>query len=336
MGPSGGLTRRGVLRFGTVIGSAGLAGCSTERVAELDPRRSDGPQSVASGDVPSGDPVGFDWEVFEYTSLERVFERREWDDGGTVHILEAAEFDETLEVDRGEVSDVVEYLEGSDFGAEYVVAFDVTFSRGPYDVAVREVVRRDDEVVIRAVRSGSGEDSDGSTVAGCIRLSRGDDGVPSAARIALEREDPRGDEDDWRQLATYPTDGHSGLSVLMKTEGGEYVDEGYPDELKRGAEYEFVYVVENTEFESQEFTAVTQLQRFDPEGDRELQEREELDRFTTTVEYGGRRAHEREITPTMAGEAIRLQTLLYKGEPPEEPTSENAYHYVHLWVDVVE
>jgi uncharacterized membrane protein len=33
---------------------------------------------------------------------------------------------------------------------------------------------------------------------------------------------------------------------------------------------------------------------------------------------------------------LRLAYLLYKGEAPPEPTVENAYREVHLWVNVTE
>jgi uncharacterized membrane protein len=47
---------------------------------------------------------------------------------------------------------------------------------------------------------------------------------------------------------------------------------------------------------------------------------------TWTEEYG--------ITPTMEGERLRLVFLLYEGEPPANPTLENAYRSSRLWVNV--
>jgi len=38
----------------------------------------------------------------------------------------------------------------------------------------------------------------------------------------------------------------------------------------------------------------------------------------------------------MTGENLRVQYLLYRGDPPAEPTQENAYRSLHLWVDVFE
>jgi len=42
------------------------------------------------------------------------------------------------------------------------------------------------------------------------------------------------------------------------------------------------------------------------------------------------------VAPTLPGERLRLVYLLYKGDPPAEPTVENAYREVHLWVNVSE
>lgn len=63
-------------------------------------------------------------------------------------------------------------------------------------------------------------------------------------------------------------------------------------------------------------------------------EREELDRVSTTPEHGETWQEEYPVTPTMTGEGLRLTFLLYDGEVPVEPTRENAYRELHLWIDV--
>jgi uncharacterized membrane protein len=40
------------------------------------------------------------------------------------------------------------------------------------------------------------------------------------------------------------------------------------------------------------------------------------------------------IAPTLTGQRLRLAYLLYRGQPPADPTVENAYREVHLWVNV--
>jgi uncharacterized membrane protein len=40
------------------------------------------------------------------------------------------------------------------------------------------------------------------------------------------------------------------------------------------------------------------------------------------------------VTPTLTGQRLRLAYLLYRGSPPPDPTVENAYREVHLWINV--
>jgi uncharacterized membrane protein len=61
---------------------------------------------------------------------------------------------------------------------------------------------------------------------------------------------------------------------------------------------------------------------------------EEIDRFNTRVPAGETKRVERAITPTKSGDRMRLSFLLYKGEPPQDPSPENAYRETHLWVSV--
>jgi hypothetical protein len=38
----------------------------------------------------------------------------------------------------------------------------------------------------------------------------------------------------------------------------------------------------------------------------------------------------------MTGERLRLTYLLYRGAPPQTPTTDNAYRELHLWVNVTQ
>lgn len=331
------LTRRRLLQATGVAGIVGLTGCSMDQLAQSDSVDSD--DSVASDNAePSGESTSYAWESFEYSSLAPVMKRHSWDNGGTVRILEDPEVAGILEVDQSAVTDFVEYVEETDFADEFVVALDLSLSSSSYALDVRDVVwESDEEVAIHVHRTGESDDSEGQSIVTAIRISRSEGEVPTAARVAVERGSPRNDEDEWRQLATYSTSGQTGFSMLMEDENGELVAQGYPSELTQGQAYEFVFVIENYEAESQEYTLVTQLQRVntDDGAPYDIEEREELDRFTTEVEYGNSTPKKREIRPTLTGEDLRLAPLLYKGDPPAEPTKENAYQDLALWVDVV-
>jgi uncharacterized membrane protein len=40
------------------------------------------------------------------------------------------------------------------------------------------------------------------------------------------------------------------------------------------------------------------------------------------------------VTPTLRGSDMRLRFLLYRGDPPDEPSIETASHETHLWLNV--
>lgn len=121
--------------------------------------------------------------------------------------------------------------------------------------------------------------------------------------------------------------------VLHENPDGERVAGGYPDQLIMGQSASFVVGIENRESATQAYTVVVQLQ--DLEGET-VTDRTELTRYETQVGPGDRAERELTVTPQAAGQDLRLTYLLYKGTPPEEPTSENAYRRLHTWVTVLE
>lgn len=123
--------------------------------------------------------------------------------------------------------------------------------------------------------------------------------------------------------------------LLTEDDTGELVASDYPEEFVRGETETVIVGIENKEHATIEYTVVVQLQRVDGGGDEaEVVNRQELDRFQTTVMHDETWQDRHTVTPTMVGDDLRLTYLLYKDEPPEEPTIENAYRYVHFWVDV--
>lgn len=132
-----------------------------------------------------------------------------------------------------------------------------------------------------------------------------------------------------------PADATTEFYLLTENDDGELVAADYPEELVAGDPASLTVGIDNMEFEQVDYTVVVQLQEVErtDDGVRVL-ERRQLDRFEASLdgEERWRRAHE--ITPTMTGEDLRIQYLLYRGEPPDDPTAETAYRTLHLWVDV--
>jgi uncharacterized membrane protein len=83
------------------------------------------------------------------------------------------------------------------------------------------------------------------------------------------------------------------------------------------------------------YTVVVQLQEVEvANNSTTVLDRTELDRFETTVPHNETHHQRHTLRPTRSGENLRVQYLLYMGEPPDDPTGENAYRELHVWMDV--
>ncbi|WP_336361995.1 DUF1616 domain-containing protein [Halalkalicoccus salilacus] len=134
-----------------------------------------------------------------------------------------------------------------------------------------------------------------------------------------------------------PQDGEqfSEFYLLTEDDDGELVADNYPEEFVQGESESVIIGIENQEHETVDYTVVVQLERVEGEGNEtSVTEREELDRISTTLGHGETWQEEYSVSPTMTGEGLRLTFLLYDGEVPAEPTRENAYRELHLWIDV--
>lgn len=130
--------------------------------------------------------------------------------------------------------------------------------------------------------------------------------------------------------------------ILTENETGELVADGYPTEFERGESESVVVTVANHEYEPTSYSVVLQLQRIEETAVGNQTTLIVQDRETLDVVETGELAHdqtwhrESDIEPTMTGDQLRLAFLLYQDTPPDEPTSENAYEEVYLWVNVEE
>lgn len=125
--------------------------------------------------------------------------------------------------------------------------------------------------------------------------------------------------------------------LLTEDEDGDLTADGYPSEFTRSEGQTLVVGITNHERETINYTVVVQVQQVEIEADEIVTlEQEELDRFQTRLADSDTWHHSHEITPSISGENLRLTYLLYKQEPPEEPTQENSYQNLHLWIDVAD
>lgn len=130
-----------------------------------------------------------------------------------------------------------------------------------------------------------------------------------------------------------PQDGeqYTTMQLLSEDDSGDLVAANYPEEIGPRGVVPLVVAVDNQEGETMEYTAVAQQQRLE---DGEVVEREEIDRFDYRLEDGATGHADRTLEPTAEDGEIRIALLLYPGDTPETPTTENAYRYTHVWTEV--
>lgn len=134
-----------------------------------------------------------------------------------------------------------------------------------------------------------------------------------------------------------PTQGESFTEFYLLTEqdNGSLVADGYPTEFTAGEPESIVVGIGNHEHQNQAYTTVVTIQdvRVANNSTTILAENE-LRRVQTRIADGETWHQQLEIAPSMTGERLRLQFLLYRGEAPSPVSTETAYRETHLWVNV--
>ena len=125
--------------------------------------------------------------------------------------------------------------------------------------------------------------------------------------------------------------------LLTETPEGELVADDYPETMAVNETAELIVGIGNNEYEPTEYHVVVQLQEVETANNSTtVLERTEIDRFDATVEHNETHHERHTLRPTRTGEDLRVQYLLYRDSVPEDPTGENAYRELHLWIDVGE
>jgi uncharacterized membrane protein len=136
---------------------------------------------------------------------------------------------------------------------------------------------------------------------------------------------------------TAPMDGSqsSELALLTETKDGDYVSADYPTQPQIGQSEQLVVSVENHESEWTAYSVVL-VQRMVKDGDTIEAERLATHRETVDPGETWYQPHEIEPADGLVDSNQRLTYLLYRGEPPADPTVENAYRTVWITVDVID
>lgn len=92
--------------------------------------------------------------------------------------------------------------------------------------------------------------------------------------------------------------------------------------------------ITNHEGERTTYTVVTVLQRFTTsDGRRVLVSQQRLNTTSVTVAPGETSRFRHEFDGDVSGTNNRLTYLLYAGEPPSDPSTDDSYRDIHVWVD---
>lgn len=111
----------------------------------------------------------------------------------------------------------------------------------------------------------------------------------------------------------------------------------YPTELVHGEPQPVIVGATNHGEKPANYTVLVVLQRIDrANGTVTITAQTRLDRFALRVRSNKTVHERREVVPTMVGSHLRLAFLLYRTQPPTNPSLENAYREVHLFVNVTD
>jgi uncharacterized membrane protein len=133
-----------------------------------------------------------------------------------------------------------------------------------------------------------------------------------------------------------PTTGESFTSFAVLSEGddGQLVAGNYPAEFEQNETRNVTIWVANHENRPVRYTTVVELQRFDSDATTRPVETRELGRVSFTTTDNETVTREFGIDPPITHPRLRVTFLLYRGEPPADPSVGNAYRSVHFWANV--
>lgn len=134
-------------------------------------------------------------------------------------------------------------------------------------------------------------------------------------------------------LGTRTGEADTGVALLTKNESGAYVAAGYPETLNETESETLSLRIANRERESVDYTVVVAVQQVhESDSGVRVSKQRELRRFRASVAAGETWYGNHTLSTTMDGETFRVVYLLYRGEPPADPTVTSAYRYTSIWI----
>jgi len=123
--------------------------------------------------------------------------------------------------------------------------------------------------------------------------------------------------------------------LLAENESGELVAQGYPAAIQAERPNAFHVGIENHRGERAAYSVVVKLQRmYTANATPEVLEEETLTAERVALPADRGTVERINVTPGLRGSNMRLQFLLYRGDPPDQPSAESASHETHLWLNV--
>jgi uncharacterized membrane protein len=119
--------------------------------------------------------------------------------------------------------------------------------------------------------------------------------------------------------------------LTTQTDDGDYVMTDLPHDFSAGQTRPVHVTISNQEGETMEYTVVAQLQNVQ---NGEVTGRRTVGTFSRQVEENETVHIKHDLQPRATGSNLRVTYLLYKGDPPENPTRDNAYRSTRLWITV--
>jgi uncharacterized membrane protein len=130
-------------------------------------------------------------------------------------------------------------------------------------------------------------------------------------------------------------DSFTELYIVTEQENGELIADSYPTEFTVGEPEQLTVGIGNYEHREVEYSLIVELQDAAVvNNSTTVRQRDELLRRQPTLSDEETWHEQMNITPETTGERLRLAFLLYKNDPPSNPTTENAYREAHLWINV--
>ncbi|WP_232688784.1 DUF1616 domain-containing protein [Halobacterium zhouii] len=130
-------------------------------------------------------------------------------------------------------------------------------------------------------------------------------------------------------------DAYTTVGLYTENETGELVTAGYPTTLTPNETGSVVVVVENHENRRVNYTLVGEIQRVErANGNVTVLESVRLNRSTHALAPGEKWQTTQTVRPELAGSDLRVAYLLYRGTPPADAGTGDAYRSVYFSLDV--